>query len=425
MSARTFGPVDLHHGDCLKVLEDIAAAGVKLDGCVTDPPYHLTSIVERFGKEGSAPTKGKDQFKRIATGFMGQQWDGGDIAFRPETWAAVKAVLKPGAYLTAFASTRGYHRMVCAIEDAGFIIHPMMVWAFGTGFPKATRVKAPDCNHLRYGLQALKPALEPICLAQVPMEGTGTQNWLKYGVGALDIDASRIPHSGDGRCGEGRSTGSCWSPGRTNGGSEPEGARNELGRWPANLIHDGSDQVVSAFPESDGQQRDTGPEFDRNASVYGKFAGVSAHTARGDSGSAARFFYSAKADADDRWGSKHPTVKPVDLIRWLVGLTIPPGGAFLDPFAGSGTAGAAAIAAGRRAILIERDDGFHADITARLEWLTGSGAHRSAAKARHAPETDAGPLFGNSEAVGGGQADASSTGPSRPTNRPDRIEALT
>jgi site-specific DNA-methyltransferase (adenine-specific) len=394
--------VRLIEGDCRAVLADLAKAGARFDGCVTDPPYHLTSIVERFGKEGAAPTKGKDQFKRIATGFMGQQWDGGAIAFQPETWAAVKAVLKPGAFLCAFASTRGYHRMACAIEDAGFVIHPMLAWLFGSGFPKATRLKLPDTEHLRYGLQALKPALEPICLAQVPMEGTGTENWLKHGVGALDIDAGRV---GDFRWTKTAPPPELNRPPRAGIYAQDEWTRRWIanrgpmeskapGRWPANVVHDGSEEVLAAFAKGDGEA----------------------------AGSAARFFYSAKADADDRWGSNHPTVKPVDLIRWLVELIIPPGGEFVDPFAGSGTAAAAAYASGRRATVIERQPEFADDIRARLAWLEGCGGHSTQERARRVENGAAGPLFGDAPASGGG---VGSTAPSQATNRPDRNEALT
>jgi site-specific DNA-methyltransferase (adenine-specific) len=141
-----------------------------------------------------------------------------------------------------------------------------------------------------------------------------------------------------------------------------------VGRWPANLIHDGSEEVVSLFPETPGQHSATGPEWDRNgAQVYGKFAGVIGHESRNDSGSAARFFYQSKADSTDRLGSKHPTVKPVDLMQWLVRLVTPKGGVCLDPFAGTGTTGEAAWREGCRAILIEREEEYQADIARRLE----------------------------------------------------------
>jgi hypothetical protein len=162
---------------------------------LADPPYHLESITERFGKDDSAPAQfGSDgAFSRASRGFMGMTWDGGDIAFRKETWAAFHDFLYPGAFGMAFASTRGYHRMAAAIEDAGYILHPMIVWSFGSGFPKATRVKddARFEGH-RYGLQALKPSLEPIVVFQKPYEGRPLENIMQHGAGVLNIEAGRI-----------------------------------------------------------------------------------------------------------------------------------------------------------------------------------------------------------------------------------------
>ncbi len=136
------GRVSLFKGDCIEILN--AMPENSIDSAVMDPPYHLTSIVERFGKEGAAEAKAGETgaFKRASAGFMNKQWDGGDIAFQIATWEAVKRVLKPGGYILAFASTRGFWRMSVAIEDAGFITHPMIAWVFGSGFPKATRLKA-------------------------------------------------------------------------------------------------------------------------------------------------------------------------------------------------------------------------------------------------------------------------------------------
>ena len=133
-------------GDCVEVM-----AGMEPDSynsCVCDPPYHLTSIVKRFGSATAAPAKSNGAsgvYGRASKGFMGKQWDGGDVAFRPETWAAVLRVLKPGAHLLAFGGTRGFHRMVCAIEDAGFEIRDTIMWLYGSGFPKSHDVsKAID-----------------------------------------------------------------------------------------------------------------------------------------------------------------------------------------------------------------------------------------------------------------------------------------
>ena len=223
--------VTLYRGDCLDVLAGMEANSV--DAVVTDPPYHLTSIVKRFGADGASECRegATDAFKRASAGFMGRTWDGGDIAFQVETWRRVLRVLKPGGYILAFASTRGFGRMSVAIEDAGFVAHPlignifsagslvrgfldslsddqaeafvrlidladfggMLGWIFGSGFPKATRIKAEGYEGHRYGGQALKPAIEPIYMGQKPFEKglSGTENILKRR-GLADDDAGPL-----------------------------------------------------------------------------------------------------------------------------------------------------------------------------------------------------------------------------------------
>ncbi len=165
---------------------------------VTDPPYHLATITKRFGKEDSAPAKyGTDGvYQRSSAGFMNKLWDS-DIAFQKETWEAFYNILFPGAFGMAFGGSRTAHRMAVAIEDAGFWIHPQMSWNFGSGFPKATRVKrdgedVPEFEGHRYGLQALKPAAEPIIVFQKPYEGRPIDSITETGAGALNIEQSRI-----------------------------------------------------------------------------------------------------------------------------------------------------------------------------------------------------------------------------------------
>jgi DNA modification methylase len=139
------GRVTVHAGDCADVLKTLPDNSV--DACVTDPPYHLTSIVKRFGSEKAAPAQygTNGAYARASAGFMGKQWDGGDIAFRPELWAEVLRVLKPGGHLLAMGGGRTYHRMVCAIEDAGFEVRDQIMWVYGSGFPKSHDVsKAID-----------------------------------------------------------------------------------------------------------------------------------------------------------------------------------------------------------------------------------------------------------------------------------------
>ena len=131
----------LLNGDCIEQMQKLKDEGKLVDSVVTDPPYHLTSIVERYGKEGSAPAKDKDGlYQRQARGFMGKEWDGGDIAFRTDTWKLAYDLLKPGGYLLAFSASRNYHRMAVAIEDAGFEIRDQIMWIYGSGFPKSLNV---------------------------------------------------------------------------------------------------------------------------------------------------------------------------------------------------------------------------------------------------------------------------------------------
>ena len=357
-------------GDCLTVLPQLAAEGVRAHAVVCDPPYHLTSIVKRFGAAGAALAKvgATGAYARASAGFMGQQWDGGDVAFRPETWTAVMACMRPGAFLTAFASTRGYHRMVCAIEDAGFIIHPMLAWVFATGFPKATRFNQPELEGWRYGLQALKPAMEPICMAQVPMDGTGSNNWMRHGCGGLNIDACRVGGKKDWPTtrsyAAGKLAGTCGS----GGFDVQETASDGKGRWPANVIHDGSAEVEAAFAAFGERTsgKPCGIKAGGRGNAFGHYNGGIPVTGIGDTGSASRFFFSAKADAADRAGSFHPTVKPTDLMRWIVQLTCPPGGLVLDPFAGTGSTGLAADQLGMDAILIEKDPTYAADARRKI-----------------------------------------------------------
>ena len=475
------GRVTLHGGDCLDVLR--AMPDCSVDSCVTDPPYHLTSIVKRFGAEDAAPAKAGQTgaFARVSRGFMGQQWDGGDIAFQPDLWAEVLRVLKPGGYVVAFSGTRTYHRMACAIEDAGFDIRDQpkymheesleygnfidslsgeqyaqftklfleqgpgqVSWGYGSGFPKsldiskaidkavgATRevtgfdaaktvqqtskkgtavlgdsngsvggITSPATDAARQWAgwgTALKPAWEPICLARKPIKGTNVENVLRWGTGALNVDGCRV----EGIKGVPGSVSNRGDMGWKTGGNMVRKSEQN-GRFPANIIHDGSDEVLAAFPTAPGQQRAVGPQHGKKDSVnvYGNYGARDQFEPRGDAGSAARFFYSAKADADDRVGSKHPTVKPVDLMRWLVRLVTPPGGTCLDPFAGTGTTGEAAWREGMNAVLIEREPAYQADIERRMALcLAGPDERaRAAIKARYG-DLPAGPLFDILEAA--------------------------
>lgn len=441
------GRVTLHAGNCLDVLARLEECSI--DGCVTDPPYHLQSIHKRFAAKGRDETSERyaaGPYGRTAKGFMGKQWDGGNVAFRVETWAAIYRVLKPGAHLVAFGGTRTYHRMACAIEEAGFEIRDQLQWLYGSGFPKSHDVikgidraagvereviaqgapvkrTIPGADQNKAGWEknngrefvpsitraatneaaqwegwgtALKPACEPIVLARKPLsESTVAANVLKLGTGALNIDGCRVATEEDIEATRNVALGSSSSG--VFGAADKPGVYEQKpgGRWPANVIHDGSEEVVEKFPSEAGAfapVRGTEPS-NSIGTVYNQ-RDRTATFHHGDSGSAARFFYTAKADSFDRIGSKHPTVKPLDLMQWLVRLIAPKGAVVLDPFAGTGTTGEAAWAEGLRAMLIEREPEYQADIRRRMALVLAGPDERARESIKARGQVDEpGPLF--------------------------------
>ena len=378
--------------DFLPELEDN-----EIDAVVTDPPYEL--------------------------GFMGKKWDASGVAFNPATWAAVLRVMKPGAHLLAFSGTRTYHRMVCAIEDAGFEIRDQLAWMYGSGFPKSLDVsKAIDesLTGIRRGAAgalisgngsmsagnyehtpkgdpispegtawagwgtALKPAQEPIVLARKPLIGTVAANVLAHGTGGINVDGCRIGTDGGGtHCTNRDEHGKCRghrNAGQSTSGETFHGPDTEGGRWPANVI---LDEVAGAVLDEQSGQRGGGFGVRGAGSMEGRtsFAlpGQGQVVGYGDSGGASRFFYCAKASRSEREAgldhlpirsggeltnredgsdglkspragagrgggrrNHHPTVKPIELMRYLIRLITPPGGIVLDPFTGSGTTHVAA-----------------------------------------------------------------------------------
>ena len=382
--------VDIRHGDCREVMATLDAESV--DAIVSDPPYGLS--------------------------FMGKGWDHGVPGV--EFWTEALRVAKPGAHLLAFGGTRTYHRLACAIEDAGWEIRDCMMWVYGSGFPKSHDVSkaidkaagaerevvgsklgqpgysltdgkgglygggfgangtgegecaitAPATDAARqwsgWGT-ALKPAWEPIIVARKPLDGTVAGNVLKHGTGGINVDGCRVGTDSTIRTQGDSVSASGWASVRRS----PVGG-SDSGRWPANLIHDGSEEVESL------------------------------------TGSAARFFYCAKAskadrdegceglelvthqsgmggampvddhgNARDRFKAQsrnhHPTVKPTALMRYLCRLVTPPGGVVLDPFAGSGSTGKGAILEGFRFIGIEREAEYVEIAKVRIAAVSGGG----------------------------------------------------
>ena len=380
---------ELHHGDCREVMATMAENSV--DAIVTDPPYGLS--------------------------FMGKEWDHGVPGV--QFWREALRVAKPGAHLLAFGGTRTFHRLTCAIEDAGWEIRDCVMWVYGSGFPKSHDVSkaidkaagaerevvgksnrhvsgkpeqrtaglngsatfsesvgmeafitAPATDAARQWAgwgTALKPAWEPVIVARKPLMGTVAANVLEHGTGAINVDGCRV-----------------GTDGGTTKGNPPKSASNGVyghgingacdivslnaGRWPANIIHDGSDEVVALFPVTSSGARN-GPSDrsleDESPSGWGGTIRRGGY-AVASTGSAARFFYCAKASKRDRdeglqnppqlfvqFQNHHPTVKPTNLMRYLCRLVTPPGGVVLDPFMGSGSTGKAAILEGFRFIGID------------------------------------------------------------------------
>ena len=417
----------LINADCIEAMK--AMPDNSVDSIVTDPPYEL--------------------------GFMGKSWDASGIAFNVEVWREALRVIKPGGHLIAFSGSRTYHRMAVAIEDAGFQIRDQIMWVYGSGFPKShnisktldkmagaerkvvgsrpltgngktlksgfhqpdgsgagetikqdvyefTEPSTPEAKQWNGWGTALKPAHEPMVLARKPLEGTVANNVLTFGTGGLNIDGTRV---------EGKLEGDPNRFAKTDGGNfntslalenHQEPVVRSEGRFPANFIHDGSDEVVALFPDTG---KSTGGRIGKKS--MGDVTNVPAgeyeagDPGYGDSGSAARFFYCAKASKRDRNeglegfeakrdhdGRKdggvggdnprnrtnnakvnhHPTVKPVTLMQYLVRLVTPPNGIVLDPFMGSGSTGKACAYEGFEFIGIDQSAEYVAIAQARIDF---------------------------------------------------------
>ncbi|MGR3177241.1 MAG: DNA-methyltransferase [Candidatus Anammoxibacter sp.] len=345
---------EILYGDSLEVLKTLENNSI--DSIVTDPPYGLK--------------------------FMGKKWDYNVPSV--EVWQECLRVLKAGGHLLSFAGTRTQHRMAVNIEDAGFEIRDMIAWVYGSGFPKSLNIgkaidkmkgaerekvvnpkakqqtKAIGTNVLGdynavdfiypnavtneakqyegWGT-AFKPALEPITVARKPLsEKTIAENVLKHGTGGINIDGCRVDLAGIAKTKGGCNSKDSMFFGAGNKTKED----NSKGRWPANFIHDGSDEVVGLFPETISKWSKQKQEPNPKDSMFG-MVGTTMNNFVGDSGSASRFFYCAKASKSERNKglenniNKHPTVKPISLMRYLARLVTPPNGICLDPFCGSGS----------------------------------------------------------------------------------------
>jgi DNA modification methylase len=352
----------IHHGDCLIVLPTLPANSV--DACVTDPPYGLA--------------------------FMGKQWDHG--VPNEVCWREVSRVLKPGSYLLAFGGTRTFHRLACALEDAGFEVRDCLSWLYGSGFPKSLNIGGG------WGT-ALKPGWEPIVMARKALRGTVAANVQRFGTGAINVDGCRIEPDASSLRVRHNAGNSGRIPGWATGKRESDSGGSPLGRWPANVVLD--EDAAALLDEQTGQLSVTGFRSEESRARWtdgvSPLPGSGQTNAKlteypGETGHASRFFYVAKPSREERdlgcdglpmrsggdlcdrtdgsaglnnpragagrssgGRNTHPTVKPLALMRWLVRLVTPPGGIVLDPFTGSGTTGMACAAENVRFIGIERE----------------------------------------------------------------------
>jgi DNA modification methylase len=320
----------LHTGRQEDILKDYPEN--HFHSCVTDPPYGLK--------------------------FMGKKWDYSVPGVKE--WESVLRVMRPGAFLIAFGGTRTYHRLVCNVEDAGFEIRDMMAWIYGSGFPKSHNITDELGT-------ALKPAIEPIVLARKPIDGTVQENYDRWRTGVLNIEACRIHLNGDYKSKPNGRPSQTGLDDRYN--PELANIQDDRGRWPANIQHDGSDEVLAVFPMQKSGAMKKPYEYTNTGNSLGAPVGATRQIHEASEGSAARFFYCGKASRADRnegcesfdkkamnWSSGTqnpgsfqaegtdrssenfwPTVKPTNLMRYYLRLVTPKGGLFLDPYMGSGS----------------------------------------------------------------------------------------
>ncbi|WP_457171234.1 DNA-methyltransferase [Mycobacteroides abscessus] len=414
--------VTLHHGDCLDVLRaddygydwNLGYRSARMfpdnsvDAVITDPPYGIAFMGKAWdqpGEFGSTRLRTGGENKR--RGHKDAALNAGLYDLSPaamlnfQRWCTAWAteclrILKPGGHLLAFGGSRTWHRLASGIEDAGFEIRDSIAWLYAQGFPKSM--------NLQGGLgTALKPAFEPIVVARKPLAGTVAANVLEYGTGALNIDACRIPTGdklGGGSTTRGQRMKDGWhrpwmdDPDMVAANAERSRASvarsEELGRWPTNVVLD-EDQAAALDQQSGTSTSRVGkPRGAASGAGWGMTATGAEYA---DEGGASRFFpvfrYEAKAPTSERPnadGVQHPTVKPLDLMRWLVRLVTPVGAVVLEPFAGSGTTAEACVLEDRQCIAIEREADYLPLIVSRLQKPVQAGLFGLEAM-RHDPHT--------------------------------------
>lgn len=412
--------VNLYTGDCLDILKTLEANSV--DAVITDPPYGLSDHPEPDVTACLTAWLKGDAYRPNKRGFMGHSWDAWVPG--PEVWKEAYRVLKPGGHIAVFAGSRTHDLMAIALRLSGFEFRDTLMWIYSQGFPKSLNVnkaiaKSSDNKDVKadnwtgWGT-ALKPAFEPILLFRKPLEGTVAANVLKNGTGALNIDACRIPVDPKADSTQLRTMvrgmreiDDGWGLSRAEDSAETVPVIHPEGRWPANVLHDGSEDVVNGFPHTSSGAMKTGTQRAAQkhpgSFCYGIIGGnITTKPIEKNAGSAARFFYCAKISRKDRHeglpdpgtqfkhgstlrqientttvGNSHPTVKPTKLMRWLVRLVTPEGGHILDPFMGSGSTGKAALLENKQFTGIEMNPDWLNIAKARIDYAIAAASDTS------------------------------------------------
>ncbi len=389
-------PFGVLHADCLEAMRKMPDDCI--DAIVTDPPYGINFMNKKWDSPGGMVgqmSTGKEKRGGFAYGGSHSRGYKDCDSFKFQEYMTpvfqeMLRIAKPGAHLLAFGGTRTYHRLACAIEDAGWEVRDTIMWLYGQGFPKSMDIsKAIDkkktgdveeAKKWRGWGTCLKPAYEPVIMARKPLEGTVVDTVLKYGTGGINIDDCRVPTgdnlNGGAYCKDGHREKGLYGQDRDAKGSGmfAEGKtcdtefKQPSGRFPANIIHDGSDEVVELFPDNVKGGSWNTTKGARHFNNNGEKTDFENHGSDNSIGSAARFFYCAKASKSEKGkDNPHPTVKPVELMKYLIRMVAPKGALVLDPFMGSGSTGVAAIQIGRNFIGIEKEGEYFNYAKKRIE----------------------------------------------------------